>query len=210
MELSPNSIMTGKEKIQLVHDTLDHYYKALVSGNTVTLSSRIYFLEIENSELLQILDMFVAERRIKYTITDKSEELFKGVPITDSLVPLTFEITILDDFYTAFEAKTPAEKTPNLTRDRVEFDARTSRLSYGLLTCDITDESLEHYTCKLAFKNRKLGAKEDDILEHSVKSQDSQRAVKDATVRINKRAKDAFGIEQLLVFRAGKVRIKEK
>lgn len=202
--------MTGKEKIQLIFDTIDRKYKSLISGNTVTLKSSIYLLDIPNEELLQILDIFVAQGRIKYKITDKGGEMFEGLAITDPLTPLTFDIAILDDFYSAIETITPAEKRPNLTNDKVEFDTKASQLTFGRLTCNIPDESLEFYTCKLAFKNRKAGAKEDDILEHSVKGQDSQRAVTDATRRINKRAKDAFGVEQLLIFRSGKVRINEK
>lgn len=94
--------------------------------------------------------------------------------------------------------------------DKVRFDHRSSVLSMGSKECQIPDESLEYYVCKLVFKNRQLAANEDDILENSVKSQDSKRAVYDAMLRVNKKAKTYLGIEKLLFFKSAKVRINKK
>ncbi|HUD07298.1 MAG TPA: hypothetical protein VMR34_05415 [Candidatus Saccharimonadales bacterium] len=92
----------------------------------------------------------------------------------------------------------------------VRFDTKTSVLVFGDKTCDIPDETLEHYICKFAFKNRRVAAKEDDILEKTVKSQDSQRAVYDAMLRVNKKAREQLGIEKLLKYKAAKIRIDKK
>lgn len=93
---------------------------------------------------------------------------------------------------------------------KVRFDAKSSTLLFGDKICEIPDETLEHYICKFTFKNRKVAALEDDILEKSVKSQDSKRAVYDAMLRVNKKANKYLGIEKLLVYRAAKLRISKK
>ncbi|MCA9332825.1 hypothetical protein KDA00_03045 [Candidatus Saccharibacteria bacterium] len=115
--------------------------------------------------------------------------------------------------------KEPAKDQPNTKsepkpepsgQDKVRFDAKASKLTFTGKTCEIPDETIEHYMCKLVFRNRRVAAKEDDILEYSPKSQDSQRAVYDAHLRVNKRVKNDLGIDKLLKFKAGKVRIQTK
>lgn len=91
--------------------------------------------------------------------------------------------------------------------DRVIFDAKTSVLTYGNKTCNIPDESLEYYVCKFAFKNRRAAAKELDILDAAGTSQDSQRPVYDAHLRVNKKAREQLGIDKLLSYKAAKIRI---
>ena len=104
-----------------------------------------------------------------------------------------------------------SEPKPEPTgQDKVRFDAKASKLTFIGKMCEIPDETIEHYMCKLVFKNRRVAAKEDDILEYSPKSQDSQRAVYDAHLRVNKRVRNDLGIEKLLKFKAGKVRIQTK
>ncbi|HEX8182617.1 MAG TPA: hypothetical protein VF575_03365 [Candidatus Saccharimonadales bacterium] len=95
-------------------------------------------------------------------------------------------------------------------RAKIKFNSNTSILTLDRRTCDIPDETLEHYICKLTFKNRNVAALEDDILEKSVKSQNSQRAVYDAMLRVNKKAKAELGIDKLLVYKAAKLRINKK
>ena len=97
-----------------------------------------------------------------------------------------------------------------IPQDKVRFDAKASKLTYNGKSCDIPDETLEYYMCKLVFKNRRSAAKEDDILEHTTKSQESQRAVYDAHLRVNKRVRQHLGIEKLLSYKAAKVRILAK
>ncbi len=41
----------------------------------------------------------------------------------------------------------------------------------------------------------------------TVKSKDSQRAVYDAMLRVNKKAREQLGIDKLLFFKAAKIRI---
>ncbi len=103
---------------------------------------------------------------------------------------------------------TPPE--PENQSSKVLFDVKTGTLKLGSKTCDIPDETLEYYICRFTFKNRKVAAKEDDILEKSVKSQESQRAVYDAMLRVNKKAKTNLGLEKLLVYKAAKIRINKK
>lgn len=105
----------------------------------------------------------------------------------------------------------PSEpKSTEIAKDKVRFDAKASKLTYNGKSCDIPDETLEYYMCKMVFKNRRSAAKEDDILEHTTKSQDSQRAVYDAHLRVNKRVRQQLGIEKLLSYKAAKVRITAK
>lgn len=109
------------------------------------------------------------------------------------------------------EEEQPSE--PNNTetaQDKVRFDAKASKLTYNSKSCYIPDETLEYYICKLVFKNRRSAAKEDDILEYTSKSQDSQRAVYDAMLRINKKANKQLGTPKLLSYKAAKVRITAK
>jgi hypothetical protein len=118
-----------------------------------------------------------------------------------------------DDAPAHFDDGEEEPNEPNHTetaQDKIRFDAKASKLTYNGKSCDIPDETLEYYMCKLVFKNRRVAAKEDDILEHTVKSQDSQRAVYDAHLRVNKRVKQKLGIEKLLSCKAAKVRITTK
>lgn len=105
---------------------------------------------------------------------------------------------------------TPSQQETTNVGDKVLFDVQASALRLGSKTCDIPDETLEHYICKFAFKNRRVAAKEDDILEMTVKSQDSQRAVYDALLRVNKKARKQLGIDKLLQYKAAKIRIVSK
>lgn len=108
------------------------------------------------------------------------------------------------------DAEPTKPESNEATQDKVRFDAKASKLTYSGKSCGIPDETLEYYICKLVFKNRKVAAKEDDILEYTTKSQDSQRAVYDAMLRINKKAREQLGIEKLLSYKAAKVRITTK
>jgi len=108
------------------------------------------------------------------------------------------------------EEESSEPKSTETAQDKVRFDAKASKLTYNGKSCEIPDETLEYYMCKLVFKNRRSAANEDDILEHTTKSQDSQRAVYDAHLRVNKRVKKELGIEKLLSCRAAKVRITTK
>lgn len=114
-----------------------------------------------------------------------------------------------DDAPAHFDNDTEPTKPESneVTQDKVRFDAKASKLTYNGKSCGIPDETLEYYICKLVFKNRKVAAKEDDILEYTTKSQDSQRAVYDAMLRINKKARKQLGTEKLLSYKAAKVRI---
>lgn len=94
--------------------------------------------------------------------------------------------------------------------EKVRFDAKASNLILGNKTCHIPDETLEHYVCKLTFKNRRVAAKETDILEYTVKSQDSKRPVYDAMLRVNSKASKHLGVQKLLYFKASKIRITTK
>lgn len=108
------------------------------------------------------------------------------------------------------EADEPVNATVPQDQEKVRFDAKASKLTFSGKTCDIPDETLEHYICKLVFKNRRVAAKEDDILEYTTKSQESQRAVYDAMLRINKKASNQLGTPKLLSYKAAKVRITAK
>lgn len=103
--------------------------------------------------------------------------------------------------------QTPIQQETTNVGKKVLFDVQASALRLGSKTCDIPDETLEHYICKFAFKNRRVAAKENDILEMTVKSQDSQRAVYDALLRVNKKARKQLGIDKLLQYKAAKIRI---
>jgi hypothetical protein len=98
------------------------------------------------------------------------------------------------------------KKQPN----KVLFDVRTSTLSLGRKDCQIPDESLEHYVCKLVFKNRRVAAKEIDILDAAGIGQDSRRPAYDAHLRVNAKVKKLLGIDKLLTYRAAKIRIDKK
>lgn len=110
--------------------------------------------------------------------------------------------------------KEPAEQnTPETAQkepERVRFDVKASNLMLGSKSCHIPDETLEHYICKLTFKNRRVAAKEVDILEYTVKSQDSKRPVYDAMLRVNSKASKQLGLEKLLYYKASKIRIATK
>jgi len=104
-------------------------------------------------------------------------------------------------------APMPLPEKPQKTKRKITFDAKTSTLSYGKKECLIPDESLEHYVCKLVFKNRKVGAKEIDILDAAGIGQDSLRPVYDAHLRVNTKVKTKLDIPKLLTYRAAKVRL---
>lgn len=106
----------------------------------------------------------------------------------------------------------PKEKATSIEEQevaasKVGFDTKTSVLSLGDQTCDIPDETLEYYLCKLAFKNRRVAVKEIDILENSTKSLDSKRPVYDAMLRVNKKARENIGISKLFYYKAAKIRM---
>lgn len=96
---------------------------------------------------------------------------------------------------------------PKRRPNKVLFDIKTSTLSYGKKDCLIPDESLEHYVCKLVFKNRRVAAKEVDILDAAGVGQDSQRPVYDAHLRVNAKIKKQLELDRLLIYRASKVRL---
>jgi hypothetical protein len=144
-------------------------------------------------------DAFAKDFRKKGVVINKEP---KPQPNYPDDAPAHFE----DD-----EEEQPSEpKNTEAIQDKVRFDAKASKLTYNGKSCDIPDETLEYYMCKLVFKNRRSAAKEDDILENTTKSQDSQRAVYDAHLRVNKRVRQQFGIEKLLSYKAAKVRINAK
>jgi hypothetical protein len=138
--------------------------------------------------------------------------------IADLLKRLTYKIVVLEGFankkhvlasldnHKQLGHNEIATKITNVTNN-IRFDSRSSILYYGKLECTIPDESLEFYTCKLVFRNTRVGAKEEDILEHTVKSQNSQRAVRDAVNRINEKAAKHLGLDKILVLKAAKVRL---
>lgn len=105
------------------------------------------------------------------------------------------------------EEKTMSVEKHNTASAKVSFDPKASILSFGEKSCEIPDETLEYYLCKLAFKNRRAAVKEIDILEHSTKSQDSKRPVYDAMLRVNKKASEKLGIPKLFYYRAAKIRL---
>ncbi len=150
-----------------------------------------------------------------------SNEHYGKLDLIGGLVKLvntgTYEIVVFDllratnDFleFRVVIAKTSetGELTKNEYAEKVRFDSVASELKYRDKICEIPDGTLEHYVCKYVFKNRKVPAEEDDILEKTVKSQSSQRAVTDAVNRVNKKAERLFGLKKLLYLKAGKVRI---
>jgi len=115
-----------------------------------------------------------------------------------------------DDTATDYENEKPAEQKPSEPKkptNKVVFDIKTSTLSLGKKDCLIPDESLEHYVCKLVFRNRRVAAKEIDILDAAGVGQDSQRPVYDAHLRVNAKVKKQLGLDRLLIYRAAKVRL---
>lgn len=93
------------------------------------------------------------------------------------------------------------------SKSKVLFDTKISTLTFGKKECLIPDESLEHCVCKLVFKNRKIGAKETDVLDAAGFGQNSIRPVYNAHLRVNTKAKEHLGIEKLLVYKAAKIRL---
>lgn len=116
-----------------------------------------------------------------------------------------------DDTASDYKVEEPVEQTkpsePKKLTNKVLFDIKTSTLSFGRKDCLIPDESLEHYVCKLVFKNRRAAAKEVDILDAAGVGQDSQRPVYDAHLRVNAKVKKQLGLDKLLIYRAAKVRL---
>lgn len=112
-----------------------------------------------------------------------------------------------------FEQEQEATSKPDKSVDeklKVRFDAKASKLTYGNKECKIPDETLEFYVCKLAFKNRRVAAKELDILDAAGTSESSKRPVYDAHLRINKKVKKHLGLEKLLNYKAAKIRVSSK
>lgn len=155
--------------------------------------------------------LYIDERRMyfggriqAYPAYDVRTDKFNLQRIVD---PPRHETSNKTDINAALEQIFNRPKAQSYNADKVIFDNKASILIFGSKTCDIPDESLEYYVCKFAFKNRRVAAKEDDILEKSVKSLDSKRAVYDAMQRVNKKAREQLGIQKLLKYKAAKIRI---
>jgi hypothetical protein len=141
------------------------------------------------------------------TIGRSTDEMFDEI-----LEQLDYTIEVLDVFHdlTGKKERLPTEQKPlssPQSKNKVLFDTKISTLTLGKKECLIPDESLEHYVCKLVFKNRKIGAKETDVLDAAGFGQNSIRPVYDAHLRVNTKAKEHLGIEKLLVYKAAKIRL---
>lgn len=229
--------MTGKEKIKVVIDEIAQAFDELVTGNVVKISSA----ELENNgldpgEQKQVLSILANDKKlIRYKAVKnlKSEYDIDGqtwveiyeeaaeydVPqqlvVERLLKTLTYKIEVLDGFLaftkgSAYIANLDQASPKSL---KVTFDPHTPCLNYGDLICPIPDKSIEYFTCKLAFKNRRVPVDDTDILEafdHTGELNFSARAVGDAKRRINTKVKRDLGLDELLLIKAQRIRINKK
>jgi len=223
-----NSTMIGKEKIQLIFNTIDNLYQSLISGNVISLRSGTFHLAIPNEEQVQVLDILVKEKRIKYETSREyaswhdidPETRLNIVEISDMNVVMTEEqvtelmlstliytIEILPDFYRDSKPIPASEQTVTKPINQIMFDKQISKLTSGDQECFVPDETLQHHTCRLVFKNRTKPAKEQDIIDAAGIGDSSLRPVYDATIAVNKLILKNFGLPKYLKFKAGKVRI---
>lgn len=127
------------------------------------------------------------------------EEYGKYMGYIIDIVPSAFEK------YYASISKSINTKGKKPVTYELSFDSDQSRLTCRGMTCDVPRNSLEYFTCKLVFKSPTSPVEETDIMDEAEKGDQSKRPIYDAVVRINKKAKEAFGIDKILDFRAGMV-----
>lgn len=220
--------MKREEKIQLIFDTIDSHYQSLITGNVVTLRSDSFRYDIPIDEQVQVLDIFVKENRIKYkasrefaswhdidpqTRLDITEIADMNAVMTEEqiteaiLSTFIYTIEVLPSFYGDSKPLSETAQAVSKPKNQVMFDKQMSKLTFGDQECYVPDETLQHHTCRLVFKNRTKPAKEQDIIDAAGIGDDSLRPVYDATIAVNKLILKNFSLPKYLKYKAGKVRI---
>lgn len=211
--------MTGKEKIEFLIRKIIAKQEQLIAGDVVILRSDELTPTIMLEEQEQILKKLSDDRRIKYevspvykSIQDIEPSLKLDIAEIATMNGVVSEQELEDELLSLLNYKI---KVINLDSSalaksdshKVTFNPKTSTLHLGDKECPVPDETLQHYTCKLVFKNRSVPAKELDIIEASGIGNESQRPVYDAMLAINKLINTKFGLPRYLKYNAGKVRI---
>jgi len=129
-----------------------------------------------------------------------------------------YYITVKPSIYDWISSHARGYNDPeNLTRPRVKerlnryltFDSKNATIEYGHgeQKLQLTENSLEYFVCKITFRKRHSFALEDDIIEESGNDTSNKRAVYDACMRLNEKTKYGLGIQKMLIFRAGRIRL---
>lgn len=92
----------------------------------------------------------------------------------------------------------------------VTFDEEDSRLLKGSHYVKIPDGTIEYYVCKMIFADRQKFQTDTDILEEYDKGNINLRPVYQAVLRVNKKAEDVLGLDNLLIRGRDKTALNEK
>lgn len=213
-----NRTMTGNEKIQYLIDIIRASSEKLITGDIVIVRSDELTQVMTIDEQKQALNKLATDKHITYEISP----LYKSFDDIEPKIRLDIseiaamngEVTeqeLEDDLLEIQNYKIKILNLPTTLRlnnmNKVFFDTKTSLLNYGDKECSVPDGTLQHYTCKLVFKNRNVPAEEQDIIDAAGIGNESQRPVYDAMLAVNKLIDKNFGLPRYLKFNAGKVRI---
>ncbi len=211
--------MTGQEKVQYLIDIIKKASNELIAGDIVIVRSDELDSIMTIEEQIQAFDKLANEKYIEY----KASPLYPSFDDIDPRTRLDInEIASMNGVVTEAELeesllailnyKIKILSLPSLTqinygKNKITFDAKTSLLIYHDKECPVPDETLQHHTCRLVFKNRNIPAKEQDIIEAAGVGDNSQRPVYDAMLKVNKLIQTHFGLPKYLKYKAAKVRI---
>lgn len=213
-----NRTMTGNEKIQHLIDVIKASSEKLITGDIIIVRSDELTPVMTIDEQKQALEKLATEKYITYEISP----LYKSFDDIEPKIRLDIsEIAAMNGEVTEQELEDDLLEIQNYkikilnlpttlglnNKNKVIFDSKTSLLNYSGKECYVPDGTLQHYTCKLVFKNRNVPAEEQDIIDAAGIGNESQRPVYDAMLAVNKLIDKNFGLPRYLKFNAGKVRI---
>lgn len=214
-----NRTMTGNEKIHYLISQIIKKQEQLVSGNLIILRSDELAPTLTLEEQKQVLAKLAQDKGIKYEISPVYQSFQEIEPRTRLDIA---EISAMNDAVTEQELEDELLELVNYKVEilnlkgiaqvkrgthKITFDPKTSTLFHDSDDCPVPDGTLQHFTCKLVFKNRNVPAEEQDIIDAAGVGNDSQRPVYDAMLAVNKLIKTNFGLPKYLKYGAGKVRI---
>ena len=210
--------MNGKEKLQYLIDIIRASSEKLISGDIVIVRSDELTSVMTIDEQQQALDKLATDKHISYQTSPLYKSFHEIEPKIrldiNEIASINTEVTeqeLEDDLLEIQNYKIKILNLPTTlnipNKSKVFFDVKTSLLNCGDKECYVPDGTLQHYTCKLVFKNRNVPAEEQDIIDAAGIGNESQRPVYDAMLAVNKLINKNFGLSKYLKFNAGKVRI---
>ncbi len=211
--------MTGKEKIHYLISQIIKKQEQLVSGNLIILRSDELAPTLTLDEQKQVLSKLTKDKGIKYEISPVYKSFQDIEPRTRldiaEISAMNDEVTeqdLEDELLGLVNYKIEVLNLKDMAQakagtHKITFDPKTSTLFHDGEECSVPDGTLQHYTCKLVFKNRNVPVAEQDIIDAAGFGDNSQRPIYDATIAVNRRIFESFGIKNYLKDNVGKVRI---